>query len=91
MNIYIPIEWVFEIPHWGWPLIGYGVVWTVMFFLPRRFWKWAAELPHYSRRTVDWHMGDLEVAGCSLRTDFPGLEVTEIAIGLDRLVAMRGS
>lgn len=51
----------------------------------------AAELPHYSRRTVDWHMGDLEVAGCSLRTDFPGLEVTEIALGLDRLVAMRGA
>lgn len=43
MNIYIPIEWVFEIPHWGWLLIGYGVVWTVAFFLPRRFWKWAAE------------------------------------------------
>lgn len=48
----------------------------------------ATELPHYSRKTVDWHMGDLEVAGCSLRIDFPGLEVTEIALGLDRLVAL---
>lgn len=43
MNIYIPIEWVLEIPHWGWPLIGYGIVWTVAFFLPRRVWEWAAE------------------------------------------------
>lgn len=51
----------------------------------------ASELPHYSRKTVDWHMGDLEVAGCSLRTDFAGLEVTEIALGLDRLVALMGT
>lgn len=25
-------------------LIGYGVVWTVAFFLPRRFWEWVQEL-----------------------------------------------
>lgn len=43
MNIYMLIGWVTEIPHWGWLLIGYGIVWTVMFFLPRRFWKRAVE------------------------------------------------
>lgn len=49
----------------------------------------AAELPHYSRRTVDWHMAELEVAGCSVRTDWPMGDVVEIAIGLDRLVALQ--
>jgi hypothetical protein len=49
----------------------------------------AADLPHYSTRTVDWMLGDLEVAGCSIRNDFAGLEVHEVAIGLDRLVALR--
>jgi len=48
----------------------------------------ADELPHYSRRTLDWVMRDLEVAGCSVRTDFEGLEVHEVAIGLDRLVSL---
>lgn len=48
----------------------------------------AQELPHYSMRTIDWMMGDLEVAGCSVRTDFPGLEVHEVAVGLDRLIAV---
>lgn len=48
----------------------------------------ADELPHYSVRTVDWMMNDLEVAGCSVRTDFKGCEVHEVAIGLDRLIAM---
>lgn len=43
MNIYIPIEWAFKIPCWGWMLIGYGVVWTIAFFLPRRSWKWVRE------------------------------------------------
>lgn len=50
----------------------------------------ATELPHYSTRTVDWMMDELEVAGCSVRTDFEGLEVHEVAIGLDRLVAVMG-
>lgn len=48
----------------------------------------AADLPHYSTRTVDWMKGELEVAGCSVRKDFDGLEVHEVAIGLDRLVAL---
>ena len=50
----------------------------------------AEDLPHYSRSTIDWLMGDdlLEVAGCSIRTDWEHGEVHEVAIGLDRLVAM---
>lgn len=48
----------------------------------------ADDLPHYSRRTVDWEMDGLEVAGCSIRTDWAHGEVHEVAIGLDRLVAM---
>jgi glycyl-tRNA synthetase (class II) len=47
----------------------------------------ADELPHYSRITTDWMMSGLEVAGCSIRTDWPYGEVHEVAIGLDRLVA----
>ena len=47
----------------------------------------ADELPHYSRYTRDWYIGELEVAGCSIRTDWPLGEVHEVAIGLDRLVA----
>ena len=47
----------------------------------------ADELPHYSRYTRDWYIGLLEVAGCSIRTDWPLGEVHEVAIGLDRLVA----
>jgi len=50
---------------------------------------YAADLPHYSRRTLDWHIENLEVAGCSLRTDWPDGDVVEIAIGLDRLVALQ--
>ena len=46
-------------------------------------------LPHYSSKTLDWHMEDLEVAGCSIRKDWPDGEIIEIAIGLDRLVAMQ--
>lgn len=49
----------------------------------------ADETPHYSSQTLDWHMGDLEVAGCSVRTDWPHGTVFEVAIGLDRLVAMQ--
>ena len=51
----------------------------------------ADELPHYSRRTVDWHMRGLEVAGCSERTDWPDGVVFEVAIGLDRLVALKSA
>ena len=49
----------------------------------------ADDLPHYSERTTDWHIGDLEVAGCSVRKDWPHGMVFEIAIGLDRLVALQ--
>jgi hypothetical protein len=49
----------------------------------------ADELPHYSDHTIDWHMGDLEVAGCSMRRDWPHGVVYEVAIGLDRLVALQ--
>jgi hypothetical protein len=44
------------------------------------------ELPHYSRRTVDWEMDGLEVAGCSERTDWTEGVIFEVSIGIDRLV-----
>lgn len=47
------------------------------------------ELPHYSERTIDWHIDALEVAGGSIRKDWPHGVVFEIAIGLDRLVALQ--
>lgn len=49
----------------------------------------AEDLPHYSEKTIDWHMDDLEVAGCSIRKDWEHGMVFEVAIGLDRLVAMQ--
>lgn len=49
----------------------------------------ADELPHYSEKTLDWHMNGLEVAGCSIRKDWPPGIVFEVAIGLDRLVALQ--
>lgn len=49
------------------------------------------DLPHYSSTTLDWHLQDLEVAGCSVRRDWPGGMVFEVAIGLDRLVALQMS
>ena len=49
----------------------------------------ADELPHYSEKTTDWHIDGLEVAGCSVRTDWPHGLVFEVAIGLDRLVALQ--
>lgn len=49
----------------------------------------ADELPHYSESTLDWHIDGLEVAGCSIRKDWPHGTVFEIAIGLDRLIAMQ--
>lgn len=52
-------------------------------------YKEAEDLPHYSIKTLDWYMDELEVAGCSIRTDWPLGMVFEIAIGLDRLVALQ--
>ena len=55
----------------------------------------ADELPHYSEKTIDWTIttGDdkdvLEVAGCSVRKDWEHGIVFEVAIGLDRLVALQ--
>lgn len=46
----------------------------------------AEELPHYSQKTLDWHIEELEVAGCSVRTDWPHGQVFEVAVGLDRLL-----
>ena len=51
--------------------------------------KSADELPHYSEKTLDWFIGDLEIAGCSIRKDWQYGMVFEIAIGLDRLVALQ--
>jgi len=51
--------------------------------------KDAEELPHYSEKTIDWYIGDLEVAGCSIRKDWGHGMVFEVAIGLDRLVALQ--
>lgn len=44
------------------------------------------ELPHFSLKTTDWMINDLEVAGCSVRKDLEGYLVHEISIGLDRLM-----
>jgi hypothetical protein len=45
-------------------------------------------LPHYSNHTVDWYINGLEIAGCSVRKDWEDGTVFEVAIGLDRLVAL---
>jgi len=47
----------------------------------------AAELPHYSKKTLDWELNGLELAGCSVRTDWPEGLLFEVSIGLDRLLA----
>jgi glycyl-tRNA synthetase (class II) len=47
------------------------------------------ELPHYSEKTLDWQIAGLEVAGCSVRKDWTAGIVFEVAIGLDRLVALQ--
>lgn len=52
--------------------------------------KEADELPHYSRRTIDWEMDGLEVAGCSERTDWEHGLIFEVSIGIDRLLAQLG-
>lgn len=49
----------------------------------------ATDLPHYSLKTLDWEMKGLEVAGCSVRKDWADGVVFEMAIGLDRLVALQ--
>ncbi len=49
----------------------------------------AEELPHYSEKTLDWMIDGLEVAGCSIRKDWEKGLVFEVAIGLDRLVALQ--
>jgi glycyl-tRNA synthetase (class II) len=46
------------------------------------------DLPHYSIKTIDWHINKLEVAGCSIRNDLPGYQIHEISIGLDRLLGL---
>ena len=46
----------------------------------------AEEKPHYSRLTKDWFISDLEVAGCSERTDWDEGIIFEISIGIDRLL-----
>lgn len=47
------------------------------------------DLPHYSTKTIDWFIGDLEVGGLSVRKDWKHGMVFEVAIGLDRLVALK--
>ena len=48
------------------------------------------DLPHYSRRTIDWYIDGLEVAGCSERTDWEGGIIYEVSIGIDRLLRVSG-
>jgi hypothetical protein len=55
------------------------------------YYEKAPELPHYSQITYDWMKDGLEIAGCSLRKDWPHGMVFEVAIGLDRLVALQCS
>jgi len=47
----------------------------------------AEELPHYSIKTLDWELDGLELAGCSIRKDWPEGLLFEVSIGLDRLLA----
>ncbi len=47
------------------------------------------DLPHYSEKTLDWMIDGLEVAGCSIRKDWEYGKVFEVAIVLDRLVALQ--
>lgn len=44
-------------------------------------------LPHYSIKTIDWEIDGLELAGCSVRKDWPEGLLFEVSIGLDRLLA----
>lgn len=64
---------------------------TALHALTKEYGGWAQEAdekPHYSSKTTDWYIDDLEVAGCSVRKDWQPGTVFEVAIGLDRLVAM---
>jgi hypothetical protein len=51
--------------------------------------EYPTDLPHYSEKTIDWMLNDLEVAGLSIRKDWQHGMVFEVAIGLDRLVALQ--
>ena len=44
------------------------------------------DLPHYSRRTLDWEIDGVEVAGCSERTDWKEGTIYEVSIGIERLL-----
>lgn len=44
------------------------------------------DLPHYSRRTLDWEIDGVEVAGCSERTDWEEGIIYEVSIGIERLL-----
>lgn len=46
------------------------------------------DLPHYSEKTLDWEIEGLEIASASIRNDWSSGMVFELAIGLDRLVAL---
>lgn len=46
------------------------------------------DLPHYADKTIDWEIDGLEVASASIRNDWHQGMVFELAIGLDRLVAL---
>lgn len=45
------------------------------------------KLPHYSNKTTDLYVGDIEIVGISTRRDFD-FSVLEIACGLDRICAL---
>lgn len=44
------------------------------------------DMPHYSEKTLDWEIENVEVAGCSQRTDWKEGMLFEVSIGLDRLM-----
>lgn len=46
----------------------------------------SADCPHYSDGTLDWELGGIEIASCSVRNDWDGGVLFEVSIGLDRLV-----
>ncbi len=44
------------------------------------------DLPYYSRRTLDWEINGVEVAGCSERVDWDEGVIYEVSIGIERLL-----
>lgn len=46
------------------------------------------DLPHYSASTTDWEIDGVEVAGCSVRNDWPEGVLFEVSVGLDRLLRL---